>query len=52
MRKEPMDALIKTLVDDTTLEQHIMVLAGLGGSGKTQLTLKFARDFEDRYVDN
>jgi len=47
-----MDALIKTLVEDKTSEQHIMVLAGLGGSGKTQLTLKFARDFEERCVSH
>jgi KaiC/GvpD/RAD55 family RecA-like ATPase len=51
MRKEPMDVLIKSLVKDKTPEQHIVVIAGLGGSGKTQLTLKFARDFEDRYVE-
>jgi hypothetical protein len=50
MRKEPMDVLIKNLVEDKSPEQHIVVIAGLGGSGKTQLTLKFARDFEDRCV--
>ena len=48
MRQEPMNVLIKNLVDKTSPEQHIMVLAGMGGSGKTQLTLKFARDFEQR----
>lgn len=48
MRQGPMDVLIKNLVENKSSEQHVMVLAGMGGSGKTQLTLKFARDFEDR----
>lgn len=42
-----MDALVTDLVENKRPEQHVMVLAGMGGSGKTQLTLKFARDFED-----
>jgi hypothetical protein len=28
----------------------ISVLAGLGGSGKTQISLKFALDYEERYT--
>jgi hypothetical protein len=47
MRKKPMDAIIKGLIDGSAA-QRIMVISGLGGSGKTQLTLKFARDFQDR----
>lgn len=43
-----MKALIKNLVENKSSEQHIVVLAGMGGSGKTQLALKFARDFEER----
>jgi hypothetical protein len=49
MRKKPMNALIKGLVDGDTSTQRIMVISGLGGSGKTQLGLKFARDFQERY---
>jgi Mrp family chromosome partitioning ATPase len=29
-------------------EQSIMIVSGLGGSGKTQIALKFARDYENR----
>jgi hypothetical protein len=31
-------------------EQQRFVLFGLGGSGKTQLALRFANDFKERYV--
>jgi Mrp family chromosome partitioning ATPase len=48
MRKKPMDAIIKGLIESDA-EQRIMVISGLGGSGKTQLALKSARDFQDRY---
>ncbi len=43
-----MDAIIKGLMD-VNMTRRIMVISGLGGSGKTQLTLKFARDFQDRW---
>jgi hypothetical protein len=49
MRKKPMNAIVKGLVDGDTSTQRIMVMSGLGGSGKTQLGLKFARDFQERY---
>jgi Mrp family chromosome partitioning ATPase len=49
MRKKPMNAIVKGLVDGDTSTQRIMVISGLGGSGKTQLALKFARDFHERY---
>jgi RecA/RadA recombinase len=42
-----MDAIIKGIMGGNAT-QRIMVISGLGGSGKTQLTLKFARDFQDR----
>jgi MinD superfamily P-loop ATPase len=42
-----MDAIIKGLIEMDAL-QRIVVVSGLGGSGKTQLSLKFARDFQDR----
>ena len=48
MRQEPMNVLINTLVNSKSLGQRLAIVAGMGGSGKTQLTLKFARDFEDR----
>jgi adenylylsulfate kinase-like enzyme len=48
MRRKPMDAIIKGLTDQNAT-QRVMVISGLGGSGKTQLALKFARDFQDRY---
>jgi hypothetical protein len=48
MRKKPMATLIKYLVERSNSVQRIAVLSGLGGSGKTQLALRFAKDFEDR----
>lgn len=48
MRKKPMDAMVKILIDGSRYKRQIMVISGLGGSGKTQLALKFARDFRDR----
>ena len=45
-----MNAIIRTLIDDKSPSQRIVILAGLGGSGKTQLTVKFARDLEGRCV--
>jgi Mrp family chromosome partitioning ATPase len=44
-----MDALVKGLIEGDGSPQRIMVISGVGGCGKTQLALKFARDFQDRW---
>ena len=31
--------------------QKVFVIYGLGGSGKTQVALKFAHDYRERYVE-
>jgi hypothetical protein len=49
MRKKPMEATIKGLIDGDAFGQRVMIISGMGGSGKTQLALKFARDFQERY---
>jgi len=49
-RKKPMEAMIRGLIEADASTQRIMVISGLGGSGKTQLSLKFARDFGEKYV--
>ncbi|KIM25116.1 hypothetical protein M408DRAFT_316618, partial [Serendipita vermifera MAFF 305830] len=53
MREEPWSAMKKLLIDDSDamkeFSQRIMVISGMGGSGKTQLARKFARDFQSRY---
>jgi hypothetical protein len=48
MRKKPMEAMIRCLLESSDLIQRIMVISGVGGSGKTQMALKFAHDFEER----
>lgn len=47
-RKNPMEALVKSVIDTSEFTQRITVLSGMAGSGKTQLALKFARDYEER----
>lgn len=47
-----MEAMERGLLEDEGSTQRIMLLSGLGGSGKTQLALKFARDHEARYVSD
>ncbi|KAG9055369.1 hypothetical protein FS842_002391 [Serendipita sp. 407] len=46
-RYEPMKKIIEGIVDDMEDEQKVFILSGLGGSGKTQLAIKFARDQAD-----
>lgn len=36
--------------EDVSSVQKRFVLCGLGGSGKTQICLKFAQDHRDKYV--
>jgi hypothetical protein len=50
MRKQPMKFLVERLLETENDGQRILVLSGLGGSGKTQMALKFARDYEHRFV--
>jgi hypothetical protein len=44
-REEPMDQIVKTLVGrNSEGRQRVMVLSGMGGSGKSQLSIKFAQE--------
>jgi predicted ATP-dependent serine protease len=49
MRKKPMEAIINGLINKDMVGQRVMIISGLGGIGKTQLALKFARSFQERY---
>jgi hypothetical protein len=46
-----LEAIVKGLLEGDDFSQRVMVVSGMGGSGKTQMALKFARDYEDRLVD-
>lgn len=52
MREQVMKEMKHALLEGPSDEQHdgarILVLSGMGGCGKTQMTLKFARDHEDK----
>jgi Mrp family chromosome partitioning ATPase len=49
-RESVIKQMVSALLDNQDQEstQRIMVISGMAGSGKTQVTLKFAREFEDR----
>jgi Holliday junction resolvasome RuvABC ATP-dependent DNA helicase subunit len=49
-RKDILDKMSYTHFEDTSHceTQKVTVLTGLGGSGKTQIALKFAAEFERR----
>ncbi|CAG8626182.1 15534_t:CDS:2, partial [Acaulospora colombiana] len=52
-RDDILDAMRRTHFDSTSSHRQIpilTVLTGLGGSGKTQISLKFAADFERQWV--
>jgi GTPase SAR1 family protein len=53
MRKEPWEKMKRGLIDDDTEEeeQKIMVISGMGGCGKTQLVIRFTKEFKRRSVD-
>ncbi|PVF92053.1 TPR-like protein [Serendipita vermifera] len=53
-RDDILEAMRRTHFESTVLRQNtpkITVLTGLGGSGKTQIALKFASEFEEKYTD-
>ena len=54
MRKDPWEFIQRTMlsVPDTQgrAQQNILIITGMGGCGKTQLTRKFIDDYRDRYV--
>lgn len=54
MRPKIWEAMVKALVDAPLDEpeemQRIMVISGMGGCGKTQISLKFAKDHLSQYV--
>jgi adenylylsulfate kinase-like enzyme len=51
-RADILDAMRYTHFEDASslrTQPKLSVLTGLGGSGKTQIALKFASEFEERY---
>jgi len=50
MRKEPWEKMMRGVLGDNTEEeeQEIMVIFGMGGCGKTQLIIRFAKEFRRR----
>ncbi|PVF92033.1 FabD/lysophospholipase-like protein [Serendipita vermifera] len=52
LRKEPWDKIVRTIMgeEDTEVQgQRILVISGLGGCGKTQLAIRFAKVFGNRF---
>jgi hypothetical protein len=49
MRRKPWKKMREVLGDNTEEEeQRIMVISGMGGCGKTQLVIRFAKEFKRR----
>ena len=46
-RAEPMARLFEGVIRGRALGQTVMVLSGMGGSGKTQLCIQFALQYGD-----
>ena len=55
MRKEPWDFVNRIILDPRNPEDvdghRILVVTGIGGSGKTQLMVKFMKVHGSKYVD-
>ncbi|PVF92223.1 FabD/lysophospholipase-like protein, partial [Serendipita vermifera] len=52
LRKEPWDKIVRTIMGEEDAEvqgQRILVISGLGGCGKTQLAIRFAKVFGNRF---
>ncbi|KAG8825239.1 hypothetical protein FRC18_010349 [Serendipita sp. 400] len=49
MRHEPLCKMKEGILERMDYEQPVFILSGLGGSGKTQLAIKFARDHVDAF---
>ncbi|PVF92035.1 hypothetical protein CPB86DRAFT_809401 [Serendipita vermifera] len=52
LRKEPWDVIVRTLMGSSGSKlqgQRIVVISGLGGCGKTQLAIRFARVFGSQF---
>ncbi|PVF95939.1 TPR-like protein [Serendipita vermifera] len=53
MRRDPWDRIINTIMgqgDGEAQGQRIVVISGLAGCGKTQLAIKFAKEFGSRFA--
>jgi GTPase SAR1 family protein len=48
MRREPWEKMKRGLLGDNSEEQRIMVISGMGGCGKTQLVIRFTKEFKRR----
>jgi len=52
MRKDPWEKMIRGLINEDAKQgdQKIMVISGLEGCGKTQLVIRFTKEFKSRCV--
>ncbi|KIM28425.1 hypothetical protein M408DRAFT_141107 [Serendipita vermifera MAFF 305830] len=49
VRHQPMDDIIKSLQNTSSDGQRVAVVVGMGGSGKTQVALKYGYECDDLY---